>query len=425
MGMNRGSESKIMNNELMAILEHIEQERGISREMLVEAVEQALLSASRKSIHPAKDLEVKVDRNTGDIQAWAKLKVVESDPDSDQLLIERAKEKIPDAKLGDIVNWEVTPRNFGRIAAQTAKQAIMQQLRKAEKTLVKEEFQDKVDEIVNGVVRRFESGNIIVDFQKAEGVLSAREKIPGEQYMQGDRISALLLGVDTSGTGPSLILSRSHPDFVKRLFEREVSEIHDGVVEIKGLVREAGGRTKISVKSNDPRVDPIGACVGMRGMRVKNITGELSGERVDIIRYDDDIKTYATNALQPAKPKGIDLIESEKSLNVYVTADQSRLAFGKRAQNVRLSSKLLGWNFNIIVEEEEKEESFKEKLEKVIANLSETLNLEEAIVEKLVNNGYVSVEGLKEVDNAELAAIESLTEEDMQKLSASLEALNK
>ena len=254
-----------MNNELLTILEYLEQERGISREVLVQAVESALLSASRKSIHPASELKVKVDPKTGDIKAWAHLTVVDSFPNNDQLIIDRAREKYPDIKVGDEVDWEVTPKNFGRIAAQTAKQAIMQQLRRAEKENVKAEFAEQIGKIINGVVRRFESGNIIIDFQKAEGILSSKEKIYGEQYMAGDHINALLIDVDTNSSGPSLIVSRTHPDFVRQLFEREVSEIHDGVVEIIRVAREAGSRSKIAVKSNADRVDPVGACVGMRG----------------------------------------------------------------------------------------------------------------------------------------------------------------
>ncbi|OGV31718.1 MAG: transcription termination factor NusA [Lentisphaerae bacterium GWF2_45_14] len=412
-----------MNSELLSILEHIEQERGIDRETLVDAVEQALLSASRKSIHPAKDLDVKVDRNTGEIRAWARLEVVESNPTSDQLLIERAREKFPDVKPGDVVDWEVTPKNFGRIAAQTAKQAILQQLRKAEKAIVKEEFEDKIGDIVNGTVRRFEAGNIIVDFMKAEGIITPREKIPGEQYMQGDRISALLLKVETIGSGPSLILSRAHPDFVRRLFEREVTEIHDGVVEIVAIAREAGNRTKIAVVSNDPRIDPIGACVGMRGMRVKNITNELGGERVDIIKYEEDIRAYAASAIQPAKPSLIDVIESERTVNIYVAADQTSRAYGKKAQNVRLCAKLIGWNVNILVEDSVKVESFEEKLQRTIAHLSEALELDEELVGRIVRGGYVSIEGLKGASMEDLMALDGVSEEDADRVMAVLNSL--
>ena len=225
-----------MNSELLATLEYIEQERGISKEQLVDAVEKAILTASRKSIHPASNLAVKLDRHSGEIKAWAKLEVVGTFPNNDQITIEKAKEKYPDAKIGDVIDWEVTPRNFGRIAAQTARQAILQQLRKAEKAIVKEEYDEKVGEIVNGVVKRIEAGAIIVDLQKSEGIIAAKDKVPGEQYMVGERINALLVKVDTLVSGPSLILSRSNPGFVRKLFEREVSEIHDGVVEIAGMI---------------------------------------------------------------------------------------------------------------------------------------------------------------------------------------------
>ena len=409
-----------MNNELLAILDYIEQERGISKEQLVDAVEKAILSASRKSIHPASDLEVKIDRSTGEIKAWAKLEVVEVTPNNDQILLDKVREKLPESKAGDIIRWEVTPKNFGRIAAQTAKQAILQHLRKAEKAIVKEEFQEKVGEIVNGTVRRFEAGSIIVDLQKAEGIISPKDKVSGEQYMPGDRINALLVKVDTAGSGPSLILSRSSANFVKKLFEREVTEIHDGVVEVVAIAREAGNRTKIAVKSNDQRVDPVGACVGMRGMRVKNITNELGGERVDIIRFETDIRAFAANALHPAKAKSILVDEANKGLVVNVDSDNSRLAFGKKAQNVRLSSKLLGWSINIVVEEPVKEESFEEKKIKLIEQLSSALGVSRQVALLLVNNGFLSVDGLKAVEPADLAAIEGIQEQDVKTI---LEAL--
>ena len=329
---------------------------------------------------------------------------------------------MPDVKLGDVVEWEVTPSNFGRIAAQTARQAIMQQLRKAEKDIVRDEYIDKVEHIVNGIVRRIESGNIIVDLGKAEGILTAKHKIFGEHYMPGDRINALLLKVDTLSAGPSLILSRTAPEFVVRLFEREVSEIHDGVVEVMGIAREAGSRSKIAVRSKDNRVDPIGACVGMRGMRVKNITTELGGERVDIIRYDEDIRTYAINAMQPAKPSAIQVDKEKRSLDVMVTPDQSKLAYGKKAQNVRLCAKLLGWSINIhTLNEENKEESFEEKIARAVQDLSAALEVDTAIAEILVSHGFLTLEGLREAGPDEIRAIDGLDEEDVRQIIAALE----
>lgn len=399
-----------MNSELLATLEYIEQERGISKEQLVDAVEKAILTASRKSIHPASNLAVKLDRHSGEIKAWAKLEVVGTFPNNDQITIEKAKEKYPDAKIGDVIDWEVTPRNFGRIAAQTARQAILQQLRKAEKAIVKEEYDEKVGEIVNGVVKRIEAGAIIVDLQKSEGIIAAKDKVPGEQYMVGERINALLVKVDTLVSGPSLILSRSNPGFVRKLFEREVSEIHDGVVEIAGIAREAGMRTKIAVRSNDPRIDPVGACVGMRGMRVRNITSELGNERVDIIRYEEDIKTYAANALHPAKLESISVDEDRRMLTIRVNSENSRLAFGKKAQNVRLAQKLIGWNINFVTDDDVREESFEEKKTQCISQLSAELGIAPEKAELLVNNGYLTLEGLKTAGISDIAAIQGIDE---------------
>jgi N utilization substance protein A len=399
-----------MANELLTILEYIEQERGISRDVMVDAVENALMSASRKSIHPATNLKVKVDHDTGDIRAWANLEIVESDANNDQLLLARAIEKDPEAKVGDFVDWEVTPRNFGRIAAQAAKQAIMQQLRKAEKDIVREEFSAQIGQLVSGSAVRFENGGVVIDFIKTEGILPNREKIHGEHYMPGDMVTALLLKVDTASSGPSLIVSRTHPDFVKALFQREVSEINDGAVEIMGIAREAGGRSKIAVKSNDSRIDPVGACVGMRGMRVKNITAELNGERIDIIPFDEDIVKYAANALQPAKVLNISVRDDKRTLDVYVAPEQSRLVYGKKAQNVKLSSRLIGWSLNIIVDTPEPKETLEDKMAKAVEGLAEALETDKASAEILVNNGFLSVDGLKAVslvDLLELPGIDS------------------
>ena len=403
-----------MNSELLTIFEHIEQERGISREHMVRAIESALLTAGKRSIHPASQLKVKIDPQTGAIRAWAMLEVVASAPSPDQLVIDRALERIPSAKVGEVVEWEVTPRNIGRIAAQTAKQAIMQQLRKAEKEIVKEEFQNQVGKILNGSVRRIEGKNIVIDFQKAEGILPGHERISGEQYMVGEHINVLLLRIDTESSGPSLIVSRSHPDFLRALFEREVSEIHEGVVKIINIAREPGSRAKVAVSSDDSHIDPVGACVGLRGIRVKNITAELNGERLDIIPYNEDIKKYAANALQPAKVQSVDINEEKHELIVNVSADQSRLAFGKQAQNVRLSSKLLGWNINIRTEEGKIGESMEEKIRKAAAILAGELKISNSTAELLVNNGFVSPEGVKTAGFDQIAQIDAIDKNEIK-----------
>ncbi|MBO4490120.1 MAG: transcription termination/antitermination protein NusA [Lentisphaeria bacterium] len=408
-----------MNNELLATLEYIEQERGISKEQLMDAVEKAILTAARKTraIVPAKELAVQMDRKTGAIRAWAKLQVVEGTPTEDQITLIEAKKRYPEAKLGDIVDWEVTPRNFGRIAAQTARQTILQYLRKAEKEIVQDEFKDQVGEIVNGNVRRVEAGNIIVDFQKAEGIIGVKDRVPGEQYHPGELINALLVRVDIETAGPSLILSRSSVNFVRKLFEREVSEIHDGVVEIVGIAREAGVRTKISVRSTDPRVDPVGACVGLRGLRVRNITDELSNERVDIIRYDEDLHTYLANAMQPAKILRVEEDRVRKLFTVHVDEENSRLAFGKKAQNVRLAQKLLQWTINIVIDQPEKEEDFEEKKARAVTSLAESLAVSEAQALILVDHGYLTVDGLRNAAAGELESLEGIEQSTLESIS--------
>lgn len=412
-----------MANVLLAMLQNIEQERGISREHLVAALESAILTAARKSIHPASQLKVKVDPDTGEIQAWAILEVVESNPNTDQLLYSRAVEKFPDVKIGDIIEWEVTPRNFGRIAAQTARQAIMQQLRKAEKMMASEEFASSMNQIISGKVRQFDGGNIIIDFQKAQGVLPVKEKIPGEQYMVGDLINAVLIKIDVASSGPSLIVSRTHPDFVRRLFEREVSEIRDGIVKIMNVAREAGSRTKISVMSTDPRIDPVGSCVGIRGNRVRAVTDELNNERIDIVPYDQDIVKYCLNALQPAKAQSVEVDEAKHELIVYVSQEQSKLVFGKKAQNVRLSSKLLNWNITIRTIGAPME-TMEDKIKKATQELADSFGVSLECADKLVRNGYLTLEGLSAAGRDQVCTVEGIDADEICAAFDRLEAGN-
>lgn len=408
-----------MNSELLATLNYIEQERGISKDQLIEAIEKALLTASRKSIHPASDLSIKVDRKTGDIRAWAKLKVVEAFANNDEITLKEVAKKDPSAQIGDIIDWEVTPRDFGRIAAQTALQAIRQQIRKAEKETVMVEFKDQVGEIINGTVRRIDRGNVIVEFNKAEGVLGAKDKIPTEQYNPGDRINALLTNVDIEAAGPSLILTRANATFLRKLFEREVTEIHDGVVEIVGVARDAGIRSKIAVRSNDPRVDPVGACVGMRGMRVKNITNELNGERVDIIHYTDDLIDYVHKVFHPAKLLRVDVDEDRKQLTVYVDQENSRLAFGKEARNVRLAQKLLQWRISLVIEDPNA--IFEARKAEAVQALADELSISEDSAAILVNKGYLNVDGLRaDAENEDIFS--GLSDAEIQSIRAALAA---
>lgn len=402
-----------MANIILSMLQNIEQERGISRNLLVTALETAILTGARKSIHPANQLRVQIDPETGDIKAWATLEVVECNPTIDQLVYDRAIEKLPYVKLGDVIEWEVTPRNFGRIAAQSARQAIMQQLRKAERMMAVEEFNDSVGQIISGHVRQFDNGNTIIDFRKTQGVLPAREKISGEQYNIGDLIHAVLLKIDPNGSGPSLVVSRTHPDFVRRLFEREVSEIRDGVVTIMSVTREAGSRSKIAVMSSDSRVDPVGACVGIRGSRVRAVTEELGNERIDIVPYSEDIVQYCMNALQPAKAQRVEVDEERRELKVFVSPEQSKLVFGKKAQNVRLSSKLINWNITIETIGQAVD-PIEEKIRKAVVELSDEAKISKSTANLLVRNGYITVAGMQAAGLEQLLAVDGINTKDIE-----------
>lgn len=410
-----------MNSELEAVLEYMERERGIDREVVLAAVENALLSASKKSVGPARDLRIQIDRKTLDIRATAKVEVVErvTNP-HDQISLADAWKVKPDAQIGDVIEIDVTPKNFGRIAAQTAKQAILQKIRQAEKERVYEEYKDRPGDIVSGTVRRFDRSDVIVDLGRAEAVMPARERVPTEEYQIGDRLRALVLKVEQNPQGPQIILSRAHPDFVRRLFELEVSEIADKTVEIKAIAREPGFRTKIAVVSHDERVDPVGACVGLRGIRVKNIVRELSGEKIDIVRWHEDIKTYVTNALQPAKLLRVTVDEGLRTVHVVVDPDQLSLAIGKRGQNARLTAKLTGWK--IEVEKEEGALGFEEKVAKAVADLAAVEGIGEAWAEKLVHAGFLTLEGILAADVADLATVEGMDLETAQRIHAAAEA---
>lgn len=402
-----------MNNELLSVLAYMEKERGINREVLIEAVEHALQAVTRKALDATRDLRIEIDRATCDIRAFASVEVVEkaSRSSKDKISFEQAKKVKPDVQIGDVIEIEATPRNLGRIAAQTAKQAIIQKIRQAEKDVVFDEYKDRVGDIVNGAVRQFDRHDIIVDLGRAEAVILAKERVPTEEYQVGDRIRAYVLGVQNNTAGPSILLSRSHPDFVRSLFQLEVSEITDGVVEIMGIAREAGYRTKIAVKSNDEKVDPVGACVGMRGMRVKNIVRELSGEKIDIIRWSDDIKTYVGNSLSPAKLSKVTADKDiERMVHVVVDTDQLSLAIGKKGQNVRLSSRLTGWKIDI--QKDESEVSFEEKVARAVDDLGsvENIGLEKAKI--LVKAGFLTIEGILAAEIEDIVEMTSLDLEE-------------
>lgn len=391
-----------MNNDLLTTLTYMEKERGIDRGILIEAVEHALQSALTKGFKSQKDLRVEINKETCDMKAFAKVEVVEgSKSDDNRISIEKARNIRPDANVGDLIEIEVRPRNFGRIAAQAAKQAIIQKIRQAERSLIFDEYKDRVGDIVSGTVRQFNRSDIIVDMGRAEAVLPSKERVPTEEYQVGDRIRAYVTAVQSNTAGPSIVLSRSHPNFVKKLFELEVSEIGDGIVEIKGIAREPGYRTKIAVASKDAKVDAVGACVGMRGLRVKNIVRELSGEKIDIIRWSEDPKAYVTNALSPAKLSRVAIDpDSPNVMHVVTDADQLSLAIGKRGQNVRLTAKLVG--LRIDIQKEEGEISFEEKVARAVDNLAAIDGISRANAEALVKAGFLTIEGILAAEAGDL-----------------------
>ncbi len=394
-----------MNSEFIAMLDYLEREKGIKREVLIEAVSNALLSASKKSVGAARDLRIDIDPKTGQIRALANLIVVEKvQNEHDEIAISKAQKIKPDAQVGEAIEVEVTPKDFGRIAAQTAKQAMMQRIRQAEKEMIYDEFKDRAGEIVSGTVRRFERSDVIVDLGKFEAIMPMRERVQTEDYNIGDRIRAYVLAVENGPRGPEIILSRSHPNFVRRLFEVEVSEINDRTVEIRGIAREAGYRTKVAVHSADEKVDPVGACVGMRGSRVKNIVRELNNEKVDIIRWNADTKEFAIEALKPAKIKGVTLDPDKKVVNIKVDEDQLSLAIGKRGQNARLTSRLLGWDINI-EKDESKEQVFEQRVAQAAKSLAAVLKVDEPTATKLVKGGMANLDAILEVEAGDIAGI--------------------
>ncbi len=408
-----------MNNELQTILSYMERERGIDREVLIQAVEFALQSAAKKGPSAPEEVRVEIDRKTLQIRSFAKCKVVDRlRPKPNEVAIEKALLAAPNAKVGDVLEVETTTASLGRIAAQTAKQAILQRLRQAERDIVFEEYKGRVGDIVNGSVRQFNRSDIVLDLGRAEGVIMAKDRVPTEEYQVGDRVRALVKSVQNNPTGPSIVLSRASPEFVKRLFELEVSEIADGVVEIMGIAREPGFRTKIAVRSKEEKVDPVGACVGMRGMRVKNIVRELSGEKIDIVRWSSDLRTYVTNSLSPAKLAKV-LIDPADPGWVRVVADQDQLslAIGKRGQNVRLTAKLL--NIRVDIEKEEGEITFEEKVKRAITNLAMVDGISREQADALVQAGFLTVEGILAAEPQDL---EELVGFDAESAKAVFEA---
>src|SRR3954447_23867676 len=400
-----------MNADFLTVLEFCEREKGISRDVLIAAVEESLLSAAKKAVGPARELRCTIDPKNGDIKAFAKLVVSEKILSKhDQITVFDARRIKPDAQLGDEVEVEVTPAGFGRIASQYAKQSLMQHIRRAEKQLIFAEFKDRVGDIISGVVRRFERSDVSVDLGKYEALLPNRDRVPTEEYQIGERIRCYVKAVENGPHGPEIILSRADPRFVIKLFQLEVSEISDGTIEVKGIAREPGFRTKLAVWTRDEKVDPVGACVGLRGQRVKNIVRELNNEKVDIIRWDSNVRNFITNALNPAKLKAFEIDEANKRVKILVSEDQLSLAIGKRGQNARLTSKLTGWQVDV-EPEVVVTKGFEQKVAEAVDSLAAIPGITREQADVLVHHGLTRLEDLLQADVSDLAGIPQIGEQ--------------
>lgn len=391
-----------MSNEILSVLEYMEKEKGIPRADMISTIINAIKTAALKGVNSGQELKIEISPKNGQLKAWSLLKVVDSVADPKlQIHVEKAQVFKAGAVIGDTIEREIDPSYLGRIAAQTARQAIMQRLRAFEKERIYDDFKDSVGDIVSGTVRRRERNDLFIDLGKAEAVMPGKEQVPGEEYAPGERIRCILLEIENSSRGPEIILSRASPKFVRRLFELEVTEIADGTVKIEAFAREPGYRTKIAVTSTDPKVDPVGACVGARGARVKSIVRELGGEKIDIIPYHADTKEMLIEALKPAVPREIVLDEKNKRILVRVVNDDLAVAIGRKGQNARLTSRLVGWRLDI----EEFKTAAADPRAQAVGLLVSTFGFEASIAERLVANGINSPAAFEGVEAADLVGM--------------------
>ena len=394
-----------MSNEILSVLEYMEKEKGISRPDMIEAISGAIASAAQRGSNAGQEVRVEISPKTGALKAWSVLNVVDSVGDESlDIHVEKARGIRPDAQIGETIEKEIDPAYLGRIAAQTARQAITQRIRQFEKDRIYDDYKDTVGDIVTGTVRRRERGDLIVDLGKAEAILPPRERVPGEDYAPGESIRCLLLKIEQTNRGPDIILSRSNINFVRRLFEVEVTEIADGTVTIEAMAREPGYRSKIAVNSGDPKVDPVGACVGARGARVKTIVRELGGEKIDIIRYFQDPLALLEEALKPAVPKNIKVNEADRRIHFEVAEDDLSIAIGRKGFNAKLTSRLLGWKLDIGKEEKEAV-GFDEKVAKAAAGLAAIPGLDPDLAARLVTSGFASPEVFEGVEAEDLVGL--------------------
>ena len=397
--------------ELLQVADAVAREKSIDRDEVLDAMEQAIQKAARSKYGHELDIRATINRQTGEISLFRYREVIEEiENEAAQLTPEEAAAIDPDKEIGDFIVDPLPPVDFGRIAAQTAKQVIVQKVREAERERQYNEYKDRVGEIVTGVVKRVEFGNVMVDLGRGEGVLRREEVIPRELFRNGDRVRAYVYDVRREQRGPQIFLSRTHPEFMTKLFAQEVPEIYDGIIEIRGVARDPGSRAKIAVISNDSSIDPVGACVGMRGSRVQAVVGELQGEKIDIIPWSPDTATFLVNALAPAEVVKVVLDEETNKIEVVVPDEQLSLAIGRKGQNVRLASQLSGWDIDIMTEAEESErrqEEFRQRSQLFI----DSLDVDDVIAHLLVTEGFATVEDVAFVPLEELTDIEGFDEE--------------
>jgi N utilization substance protein A len=397
--------------ELLQIADAVAREKVIDREIVLAAMADAIQKAARSRYGTESNIRADINPKTGEIRLQRLLEVVDKAEDySTQIPLELARDRNPDAKLGDFIADPLPPMDFGRIAAQSAKQVIVQKVREAERDRQYDEFKDRIGEIVNGTVKRVEYGNVIVDLGRGEGIIRRDEMIPRENMRYGDRVRAYVYDVRREQRGPQIFLSRTHPQFMVKLFTMEVPEIYDGIIQIKSVARDPGSRAKIAVISNDSSIDPVGACVGMRGSRVQAVVGELQGEMIDIIPWSQEPASFIVNALQPAEVAKVVLDEESERIEVVVPDEQLSLAIGRRGQNVRLASQLTGWDIDIMTEQEESERRQKEFNERT-ALFMEALDVDEMVGQVLASEGFAQVEELAYVDLDEISSIDGFDED--------------
>src|SRR5499427_2002541 len=396
--------------ELLQIADAVAREKAIDRGIVIAAMEDAIAKAARSRYGAETDVHAEIEPKTGDLRLTRHMLVVEAvENPSNQITLEEARKRHPGAQIGDTIADTLPPLEYGRIAAQSAKQVIVQKVREAERDRQHQEFKDRIGDIVNGVVKRVEYGSVIVDLGRGEAIIRRDEMLPREVFRNGDRVRAYIFDVRRETRGPQIFLSRTHPQFMAKLFAQEVPEIYDGIVEIKAVARDPGSRAKIGVISRDSSVDPVGACVGMRGSRVQAVVNELQGEKIDIIPWSPDIATFVVNALAPAEVAKVVLDEDKERIAVVVPDQQLSLAIGRRGQNVRLASQLTGWDIDILTEQEESERRQAE-FENRTKMFIDMLNVDEVIGQLLASEGFTSVEELAMVDSKEIANIEGFDE---------------